>query len=173
MKPETTPCRTRFRFRFILLLCLAAANATTGCGGGGGDAPAGLPAWIEMDPTSPGGTVQAQLVISDPTAIAGLDLDLMFDANLVLATSVSKTAATNDFVMHYNDQPAGMLAVSMARATGLTGGAGSQALLELRFEVDPLVQPGTSIPVSAALNVYDDLPSTIPVHVAVTEIIVQ
>lgn len=173
MKPETTPCR--IRLRFILLLCLAAAaTATTGCsGGGGGDAPAGLPAWIEMDPASPGGTVRAQLMISDPTAIAGLDLDLTFDANLVLATSVTKTAVTNDFVMLYNDQPAGSLAVSMARAAGLTGGAGSQALLELELEVDPSAQPGTSIPLSAALNIYDDQPSTIPVHVEARAISVQ
>ena len=172
MKPETAPCR--IRLSFILLLCLAAANATTGCGGGGvGDAPAGLPAWIEMAPTPPGGTVLARLMISDPTAIAGLDLDLTFDANLVLATSVTKTAVTNDFVMLYNDQPAGSLAVSMARAAGLTGGAGSQALLELELEVDPAAQPGTSIPLSAALNIYDDQPSTIPVHVEARAISVQ
>ena len=98
---------------------------------------------------------------------------ILRNSRFLMLTYCLRGLGTNDFVMLYNDQPAGSLAVSMARAAGLTGGAGSQALLELELEVDPSAQPGTSIPLSAALNVYDDQPSPIPVHVEPRGILVQ
>ena len=153
----------------IALILSAAATLMLGCGSGGGgggnSAPAGPRGWVEGDPVSPGGTAQAWLMVSDPTAIAGLDLDLTFDPNLLAVSSVRKTAVTDNFVMLYNDQPAGSLAVSMARATGLTGGTGAQALLEVELVVDQSAQPGASIPLSVALDVYDEVPSPISVQV--------
>ena len=112
-------------------------------------------------------------MVSDPTAVAGLDLDLRFDPNLLSVSSVSTTALTNNFVMLYNDLPAGSLAVSMAHATGLTGGTGTQALLEVEFVVDQSAQPGTSVPLLVALAVYDQVPSPLAVQVEEGEITVQ
>lgn len=147
----------------------AAATLILGCGGGGGgggsSAPAGPRAWVEGDPVSPGGATQVWLMVSDPTAVAGLDLDLTFDPNLLSVSSVSTTALTNNFAMLHNDQPAGALAVSMARATGLTSGTGTQALLEVEFVVDQSAQPGASIPLSVALAVYNQVPSPLSVQV--------
>lgn len=148
---------------FAISILLAGASGILGCGGGGdgdGDGPVGLTAWIESGPAVAGGTTQASVMISDPTAVAGLDVDLTFDANSVGVLSVSKSALTNSFVMLYNDHPAGSLAVSMADATGLPGGTGE--LLEIVFEVDPGVASGTHIPVMVdSLRVYDDAPSEI------------
>jgi hypothetical protein len=112
-------------------------------------------------------------MVSDPTAVAGLDLDLTFDPNLLSVSSVTKAAVTDNFTMLYNDQPAGSLAVSMARATGLTGGTGTQALLGMEFVVEQSAQPGASIPLSVALAVYNQVPSPLSVQVEESEITVE
>jgi len=175
----------------ISLLALCACTALlAGCGGGGGSAgggggdggeedggnggPAALRAWVETEETYAGGPICAFLMVSDPAGIAGVDLDLQFNANLLSVSAVRTTTLTRTATMAYNIQPAfGSLAVSMARATGLTGGAGSRALLEMDFVVDPSAPSGTSLPLSVALDVYDERPSFMSLEVEDGEIAVQ
>jgi hypothetical protein len=173
MKPGISPLGVRVVLAALILP--AAVTLLIGCGGGGGDGstPAAPRAWVIGDAAPPGGTAQAWLMVSDPTAVAGLDLDLTFDPNLLSVSSVTKAAVTDNFTMLYNDQPAGSLAVSMARATGLTGGTGTQALLGMEFVVEQSAQPGASIPLSVALAVYNQVPSPLSVQVEESEITVE
>jgi hypothetical protein len=112
-------------------------------------------------------------MISDAAGVAGLDFDLQFNTNSLSVSSVTKTTVTSNFTMAYNNQPAGSLAVSMARATGLAGGTGNQALLDIEFVVDQAAQHGTSIPLAVSLDVYNVTPSRISVQVEDNEITVQ
>jgi hypothetical protein len=156
------------RFGIALALLLATTTVMPGCSGGGsgGSGSGALSVWIESEPdlASAGDTTQASLVISDPSGVAGLDLNLTFDASLLSVSSenpVSRTALTGDFAIACNDQTAGSLSVFMAHATGLTG-RGSEELLKITFVVDPGVPSGTRIPVSvASLRVYDNVPTEI------------
>jgi len=161
----------------ILFLALCAGTMLlVGCGGGGSGGGGGTPgvrAWVETEPVTPGGTGSASLMISDPSGVAGLDLDLAFDPNLLSLSEVSMTMLTSDFTMAYNAQTDGSLTVSMARASGLTGGTGAQALLEMEFAVDQSAQPGTSIPLLVALGVYNEVPSPLSVQVEDGEITFQ
>ena len=160
---------------FGLLVLFATTNITLGCGGGGGGggAPAGPRAWLETQPASPGARTQAYLMISDAADVAGLDFDLRFDPNSLSISSVTKTTVTSNFTMAYNDQPAGSLAVSMARATGLASGTGSQTLLAVEFVVDQDAQHGAPIPLVVSLDVYNVTPSRISVQAEDSEIMVQ
>jgi len=160
---------------FGILVLFATTNLTLGCGGGGGGggAPAGPRAWLETQPASPGTPTQAYLMISDAAGVAGLDFDLRFDPNSLSVSSANKTAVTSNFTMAYNDQPAGSLAVSMARAIGLASGTGSQALLDIKFVVDQAAQHGASIPLTVSLDIYNVTPSRISVQVEDSKITVQ
>jgi len=160
----------------FLVLCagtMLLAGCGGGGGGGGGGATPGVRAWVETEPVTPGGTCSASLMISDPSGVAGLDLDLAFDPNLLSLSEVNMSALTTDFTMSYNAQIDGSLALSMARASGLTGGAGSEALLEMEFAVDQSAQAGGSLPISVNLAVYDEAPSRMSVQLEDGEIALQ
>jgi len=157
-------------------LALAVAVLSFGCGGGGGGGGNGSSAsraWLEAGAAQPGTTAQTYLRVSDATGIAGLDLELTFDPSLLSVSSVSTTALTNDFVMSYNEQPAGVLKASMARATGLSAVSANQRLLDVELDVSQIAQPASSIPISVALTAYDAQPSLMSLPVQDAEIMVR
>lgn len=110
---------------------------------------------------APGETLAIPIRVTDASSIAGAELKITFDPNLLTALDAQTTMLTSGFTVD-DTISSGKIIVVMARATGMTSGSGD--LVNLVFRVNPNAALGDSTTLAfshAAL--YDENTQAIPV----------
>ena len=103
---------------------------------------------------APGDTVSVSILVDNAAAIAGIEFILAYDAGVLTAMDAQLTPLTADFHIEYGSQP-GKTAITMARSTGITSGGG--ALVNMTFQVNADVSPGTTSPLTLMnVSLYDE-----------------
>lgn len=113
---------------------------------------------------APDATFQIPINISDASGLAGIELKLTFNKNLLEVQGVSPTALTNGFTIADSiSNNSGYVAIAGAQATGLPGSS-SGALFNVAFKVKSAAQNGdTAFVKFDAVTLYDENTNTIAV----------
>jgi len=97
-------------------------------------------------------TVTIPIIVSEATGIAGAEITVAYNPNVLIANEAKTTALTSDFTLA-DSISNGKIAISLARATGIADGSGS--LVDLTFQV--VGSPGdTAWIVLKQVTLYDD-----------------
>lgn len=83
-----------------------------------------------------GTTIRVPVHISDATGFAGAEIVATFNQNILTATDVQLGSVASGFSLSDTLSP-GRIAISMARATGLSGGSGSLAFVTFNVTGSP------------------------------------
>lgn len=82
----------------------------------------------------PGVTSQIEIRLSDVEGLAGCDLEIAFDPEVISILDVNTTPVTRDFFLSFGGNTSGNLRVAMASAEGLTaGGPGAIATVTVEM----------------------------------------
>jgi hypothetical protein len=119
------------------------ASAQTVAVGITGEGPktVGIPAEIVADPCK---QVTVPIEIDEAAGIAGMDLDLRFDPEILIPVDVERTSLTGDFLLIFRDSGDGLLRVSLAYHTGIISGSGT--FINLIFDIfsDTILSSGST-----------------------------
>ena len=96
----------------------------------------------------PGAEVSVQIDVDRTAEIAGGDLALTYDPDLLTPLSVEPTPLSSGLMLAANLSTPGRVAVSLAGATGMSEGEG--AILTVRFTVAAEAVPGAETPLNLA-----------------------
>lgn len=105
---------------------------------------AGISVSISDTTGYPGEKGVVWISVSDATGIAGGDLTLTYDPNILTAGEVKGTSLAAGLLVVSNASTPGEVRISLAGATGLSGGSGS--LLEVTFDVHDDAEAGRASP---------------------------
>lgn len=159
----------------LLILCLSAYSAfalrnasgarvegSAGAGGWVGTGSASAPQ-VSIPDTSalPGETIAIPILVSDVTGMAGAEIKLTYDAEVLTALAVRTMPLSAGFVIG-DTITHGRIAIALARATGIAGGSGPLAMITFRVASDALPCRATTIAL-AKLSFYDEKTDTISV----------
>jgi YVTN family beta-propeller protein len=106
----------------------------------------------------PGSTVNVALSASNVSGMAGADLALSYDANILDVVGVTRGALTNGFSLATNTKTPGLVRFSLSTATGISSGTGTLATIQ--FRVKSSAAKGASSPLTltqARLNAGNGL----------------
>ena len=108
----------------------------------------------------PGATVTIPIRVDDATGIAGIEIILTFNPDLLASVETQTATLTSDFLIA-DSITQGETSISLACARGITGGSGSIA--EITFKVDSTATPGSSCPLAFnKVSLYDENTESIP-----------
>lgn len=88
----------------------------------------------------PGARIAIPVRINDAASVAGAEITLNYDDNILTADSAQTTALTSGFALDDTVSP-GKIVLVLARANGIVSGGGD--FVDVNFRVNPLVVPGT------------------------------
>lgn len=91
----------------------------------------------------PGSKILIPVYIDDATGLAGAEILIAYDPEVLTALGAEVTALTSRFLLADSVKP-GMVAVSISNARGLTRGKGS--IVEISFQVNPDATLGETTP---------------------------
>jgi len=111
---------------------------------------------VEIPDTSaePGETFHIPIRIFDATGIAAVEIAVEYDSSILTALGAQTTALTSGFGL-VDSVSNGKIAISLASATGISGGGGS--LVDVDFQVNSTAIPGdTCSLILQAVSLYDE-----------------
>ncbi len=110
---------------------------------------------------APGETLAIAIRVTDASSIAGAELKITFDPNLLTALDATTTALTSGFTL-VDTISSGKIVIVMARANGITSGSGD--FLNLVFRVNPNAALNDSTTLAFThVALYDENTQAIPV----------
>ena len=98
-----------------------------------------------------GQMITAPILVDDATGILGLDLDLEFAPDVLIAVNVARTPISQDFSLTTNLSTPGLIRIALYGITPMTG---SGPILEIDFEV--VGGTGQSTPIHLELTVINE-----------------
>jgi hypothetical protein len=127
-------------------------NPEGGKGGSGDDAKSIAYSVRVADASgSPGAIVAVPVYLNDATGVAGADLTIVFDPTAFDVSNVALGALTGGFELEWNASP-GVLDISLASQTALSGGSGSIVIIQLHVKPSALPRDTLINPASAKLS---------------------
>lgn len=118
---------------------------------------------LEIPDTSacPSDTVTIPMTISDAAGIAGAEITIKYDSEILTALSSQTTSLTNNFNL-VDSISTNMIAISLANATSLKNESGSLANIE--FKIDANAEPDDSCSLLlTSCSFFDENADSIPV----------
>jgi len=113
--------------------------------------------------TPPGTSVTVEISIDDATGMAGGDILVNYDANILTINDVRATDLISGINLIVNDTIPGKIMMSMAGAQGIPTGSG--ALIEIDLAVDLSVEIGTETTLDfGEAAIYNELGIVIPTN---------
>ncbi len=110
---------------------------------------------------APSETLAIPIRVTDASSIAGAELKITFDPNLLIALDATTTALTSGFTID-DTISSGKIVIVMARATGITSGSGD--FVNLMFRVNPNAALNDSTTLAFThVALYDENTQAIPV----------
>lgn len=110
---------------------------------------------------APGDIVVIPVLVDTATGIAGAEIKITYDSNILTAMEASTTTLTQDFTI-VDSVMTGKIAITMACSTGLSGGSGEFA--NIKFQVSGNANIGATSPLHFELAaLYDENTNLIPV----------
>ena len=101
-----------------------------------------------------GDTITVSVSVDDATGIAGVELVLSYDPNLLTATGAQPATLTSGFEISYRIHT-GKIAITMAQSTGITGGSGT--LVNMSLQVSEDISPEATCPLTLTkVSLYDE-----------------
>lgn len=101
-----------------------------------------------------GGAFTVPIEVDDATSISGADITLRFDPEVLTATGAQPTSLTSDFFLIDNPMD-GQIIVTLAGATGITGGSGS--IVNINFDIDATAAEGNTSPLAlSSVSLFDE-----------------
>ena len=116
-----------------------------------------------------GDSVSVVLEIDDASGIAGMDMQLSYDANRLIAEAVSTTPLTQTLSLISNLTEPGRITIAMAGAKGIVAGAGG--FLVFAFRVAPDVPQGAATLGVDSIGFSDELSVAIPVALPISGLV--
>lgn len=160
----------------LLVLCLGARTtaAPSHASGSilkrneGGGAFSSTPSAFPRTPTASiadtsaarGEIIQIPIIVNDATGIAGAEIKVIYDPDILTALDARTTDLTSDFVIANTVLP-GKIAISLAHATGITADSGAFIMIAFRVAADAIPCSTTTI-AFARLSLYDEKTDSIP-----------
>ena len=105
----------------------------------------------------PGYSTQIEIRLSEVEGLAGCDLSIAFDPNIIRILDVDATPLIEDFILSFGTTTPGLLRIAIASAEGLTpGGPGAIATVTVEMASSSMVGTRTALWLSEA-RWYNDL----------------
>jgi len=109
----------------------------------------------------PGKTIIIPIRVSNATGIAGIEITLTYNSNILTALSAQTTTLTSNFSLADTIYE-GKIAFTMANATGISGGSGS--LVDVTFQVSASATAGDTCSLMLqSVSLYDENTNSISV----------
>ena len=111
---------------------------------------------------APGDTITVPITITDATGVAGADIVVTYDKNVltVEGDEIKTTTLSSGMNLISNTDTPGEIVLSMASTKGITSGSGT--LIDIVFTVSPDAEVDTETPLTCQeAEVYDELGQTI------------
>jgi hypothetical protein len=94
---------------------------------------------------SAGKQVTVPINITDATGVAGADINVLYNANILKVVEIKQTALSNSINLTQNTNTPGRIILRLAQTSAIAGGSGS--LIDMVFNIDASVAIGTETPV--------------------------
>ncbi len=114
---------------------------------------------IPNSKAAPGDQVTIPIIIDNSAGIAGIELKVEFDPNILTAVEVLTTSITSGFTIVDSIGP-GVIAISMAKATSLSAGSGKLIEIVFRVNINATGNESSSLIITRAF-LYDDMTTAI------------
>jgi len=158
----TAPTQTgSYEFRMINVQSrqLAVSNTITVTGG---QQPGGREFVIPEVTAAPGESVTVPINITDASTVAGADIEVNYDANILTVSEVRSTALTSGMNVITNTNTPGTIILRIAVGNGLSSGSG--AFVDMIFTVSASAVSGTETPVTfASAEAFDEVGQNIAI----------
>ena len=111
----------------------------------------------------PGDTITVPINITDATGVAGADIVVTYDKNVLIFKECKTTTLSSGMNLVVNTETAGEIILSMAGTKGIAEGSGT--IVEIVFEVSAAAKSGSKSPlIFTDVALYDELGNDIPVQ---------